>query len=106
MAHNDDKSLLEQLDEIAPIKKFDAFPKLPSSYRSRTKFGGLMTIVVVALSLMLILNDVAEFIWGWSDYEFAVDRDQHRLLNINVDIVVNTPCGCEYRKPVSDFFHD
>lgn len=90
---SDDKSLLEQLDAIAPIKSFDAFPKLPASYKSRTKFGGLMTVFVIALSVLLVLNDVAEFIWGWSDYEFVVDRDQNRLLSINVDLVVNTPCA-------------
>jgi len=96
MAHNEDKSLLEQLDEIAPLRQFDAFPKIPANYKSRTKFGGLMTIFVIALSFLLTLNDIAEFIWGWSDYEFAVDRDNHRTLNINVDIVVNSPCGSQF----------
>ena len=93
MASLDDKSLLEQLDEIAPIKSFDAFPKIPKNYKSRTKFGGFMTIFVIILSFLLVLNDIAEFIWGWSDYEFAVDRDTHRTLDINVDIIVNSPCS-------------
>ncbi|KAG9055693.1 hypothetical protein FS842_001500 [Serendipita sp. 407] len=93
MAHHDEKSLLEQLDQVAPIKKFDAFPKLPASYKSRTKFGGFMTVFVIALSLLLVLNDIGEFIWGWSDYEFTIDKDQSRPLEINVDVVVNTPCS-------------
>jgi hypothetical protein len=93
---SDEKSLLEQLDAIAPIKSFDAFPKLPASYKARTKFGGLMTVFVIALSVLLVLNDVAEYLWGWSDYEFVVDRDQNRFLKINLDIIVNTPCMGQY----------
>lgn len=92
---SEDKSLLEQLDQIAPIKQFDAFPKLPATYKSRTKFGGLMTIFVICLSVLLVLNDIGEFIWGWSDYEFLVDNDQHRQLELNIDIIVNTPCACK-----------
>jgi hypothetical protein len=96
MSNNEEKSLLEQLDDIAPLKQFDAFPKLPTNYKSRTRFGGFMTIFVIALSFLLVLNDVAEFIWGWSDYEFAVDTDNHRTLDINVDIIVNSPCGSQF----------
>jgi hypothetical protein len=96
MSNNEDKSLLEQLDEIAPLKQFDAFPKIPANYKSRTKFGGFMTIFVIALSFILVLNDIAEFIWGWSDYEFAVDTDNHRTLDINIDIIVNSPCGSQF----------
>ncbi|KAG8832637.1 hypothetical protein FRC17_000949 [Serendipita sp. 399] len=108
MAHLDEKSLLEQLDQVAPIKKFDAFPKLPASYKSRTKFGGFMTVFVIALSFVLILNDVGEFIWGWSDYEFTIDKDQSRPLEINVDVVVNTPCSAlsvDLRDAVGDRLH-
>lgn len=104
MASLDDKSLLEQLDAIAPIKQFDAFPKIPASYKARTKFGGFMTIFVIALSFLLVLNDIGEFIWGWSDYEFAVDRDTYRTLDINVDIIVNSPCGSTYTYMYMQYF--
>lgn len=90
---SEEKSLLEQLDDVAPIKQFDAFPKLPATYKARTKFGGVMTVFVCCLSFLLILNDIGEFIWGWTDYEFSVDREKYGLLDLNVDIIVNTPCA-------------
>jgi len=43
-----------------------------------------------------LLNDVGEFIWGWPDYEFSVDNNKSSFLNINVDMVVAMPCGCEF----------
>lgn len=95
MSSHDEKSLLDQFDAIAPLKQFDAFPKLPATYKSRSQGGGILTVVVIALSFMLILNDIGEFLWGWTDYEFSVDGDQEALLDLNVDIVVNSPCSCE-----------
>jgi hypothetical protein len=85
-------SILEKLDSIAPLKQFDAFPKLPNTYRSRTSYGGFMTIGVLALCILLVLNDLAEFLWGWPDYEFDVDKDVARTMAINVDLVVAMPC--------------
>ncbi|CAL1715892.1 unnamed protein product [Somion occarium] len=63
-------SLLDKLDELvpAPLAQYDAFPKLPSTYRAR------------------------EYIWGWPDYEFSVDPDAGNDMDINVDLVVNMPC--------------
>jgi len=93
-----DKNLiLEQLDQLGPpLKQFDAFPKLPASYKARSRGRGVLTIVVILLSIFLILNDVAEYIWGWTDYEFSVDRDLASLLDVNVDLVVAMPCQCMF----------
>jgi hypothetical protein len=54
-----------------------------------------MTVFVAFMAFMLLLNDVGEFIWGWPDYEFSVDNNKSSFLNINVDMVVAMPCGCE-----------
>lgn len=89
----DEPSLLEQLDKIAPLKEFDAFPKVQTSYKSRSLGGGLLTIFVAFLSFFLILNDIGDFFWGWNDYEFSVDRDLYSALQVNVDIIVKMPCG-------------
>jgi endoplasmic reticulum-Golgi intermediate compartment protein 2 len=93
----DDDSLLKTLDSIvpAPVAKFDAFPKLPSTYRSRSKERGFLTIFVAIVALLLVLNDIGEFIWGRQDFEFDVDHDRHSLMDITVDMVVNMPCRCE-----------
>ena len=89
-----DSSLLDKLDTIAPIKQFDAFPKLPSTYKTRSAYGGLVTVTVIVVSFLLILNDLGEYIWGWSDTEFSVDQDVAQWLSLNVDLVVNMPCQC------------
>jgi hypothetical protein len=54
------------LDSLAPLKEFDAFPKLPSTYKSRSEGRGFLTIFVALLSVLLVLNDVAEY---WFDVQ-------------------------------------
>ncbi|KAF8514551.1 endoplasmic reticulum-derived transport vesicle ERV46, partial [Hysterangium stoloniferum] len=85
---------MDELITVGPesMRQFDAFPKLPSTYKQRTQGGGFITLFVLLVSFLLIVNDLAEYIWGWPDYEFSVDRDGESFMNINVDLVVNTPC--------------
>ncbi|KAH9918929.1 endoplasmic reticulum vesicle transporter-domain-containing protein [Epithele typhae] len=87
-------SLLDKLDELvpAPLAQFDAFPKLPASYKSRSESRGFLTIFVAFVAFLLIANDLGEYIWGWPDYEFGVDLDASPTIDINVDMVVNMPC--------------
>ena len=94
---DDDSSLLDKLDSAvpAPLAKFDAFPKLPSTYKTRTESRGFMTIFVILLAFLLMLNDIGEYIWGWPDFEFSVDDNKSSFLDINVDLVVNMPCKCK-----------
>ncbi|KAI0032917.1 endoplasmic reticulum vesicle transporter-domain-containing protein [Vararia minispora EC-137] len=94
MASQDEPSLLDKLDTVAPasLKSFDAFPKLPTTYKSRSEGRGFYTVLIGLVAFFLILNDITEFIWGWPDYEFGVDRDAGSFMNVNLDIVVNMPC--------------
>ncbi|KAF9072544.1 endoplasmic reticulum vesicle transporter-domain-containing protein [Rhodocollybia butyracea] len=94
MATEEETSLMEKLDSVvpAPLAQFDAFPKIPSTYKSRSESRGFMTVFVCLLAFLLMLNDIGEFIWGWPDYEFNVDKDTSSFMNINVDLVVNMPC--------------
>ncbi|OBZ72377.1 Endoplasmic reticulum-Golgi intermediate compartment protein 2 [Grifola frondosa] len=93
----DSPSLLDKLDEMvpAPLAQFDAFPKLPSTYKARSESRGFLTLFVAFIAFLLVLNDLGEFIWGWPDYEFSVDSDRGNDMDINVDMVVNMPCQCE-----------
>lgn len=92
----EDASILDKLDSVvpAPLAQFDAFPKLPSTYKARSESRGFMTVFVCILAFLLMLNDIGEFIWGWPDYEFSVDKDTSSFMNINVDLVVKMPCRC------------
>lgn len=91
-------TLLDKLDEIAPapLAHFDAFPKLPATYKTRSESRGILTLFVAFLAFLLVLNDLGEYIWGWPDTEFSVDADTTDGLPINVDMVVNMPCQCEF----------
>ncbi|KAI6035703.1 endoplasmic reticulum vesicle transporter-domain-containing protein [Pisolithus marmoratus] len=79
-------SFLDQLIQ------FDAFPKLPSAYKSRSESRGLFTVLVALIAILLVLNDLGEYIWGWPDYEFSVDTMSDSFMDVNVDMVVNMPC--------------
>jgi len=103
----DNASLLNKLDSIVPahVAQFDAFPKIPSTYKARSESRGFMTVLVALLGLLLLLNDISEFIWGWPDQEFSIDTNKQSYLNINVDITVNMPCKCEsFSQPTRDNF--
>lgn len=90
-------TLLDKLDELvpAPLAQYDAFPKIPSTYKARSESRGFFTLFVAFLAFLLVLNDLGEYIWGWPDYEFSVDPDAGNEMEVNVDVVVNMPCQCK-----------
>ncbi|TRM64638.1 endoplasmic reticulum vesicle transporter-domain-containing protein [Schizophyllum amplum] len=87
-------AIIDKLEETLPpgLAKLDAFPKLPGTYKTRSESRGFLTLFVGLLCFVLVLNDISEYIWGWPDYEFSVDRAASDFMNVNVDLVVNMPC--------------
>ena len=81
---------------LAKLDTFDAFPKLPSTYKARSESRGFVAVFVLILGVFLVLNDVGEYIWGWPDYEFSVDKETSPNLKINLDMTVKIPCRCEF----------
>jgi hypothetical protein len=102
MAQNVPSTFIDKLESMAPenLTTFDAFPKLPSTYKARTESRGYLTLFVAFLAFLLVLNDIGEYIWGWPDYEFSIDPERGSTMEINVDVVVNMPCQCEHRGSV------
>jgi endoplasmic reticulum-Golgi intermediate compartment protein 2 len=92
----EEPSLLDKIDAFAPapLKSFDAFPKLPSTYRPRSSERGILTLFIAFIAFLLVANDIGEFIWGWPDYEFGIDYTPASYLDVNVDLIVNMPCRC------------
>lgn len=91
----EDDNILAKLDSFVPIpEKLDAFPKLPSTYKSRSEGRGFLTVFVALVTFMLMLNDIGEYIWGWPDFDFAVDPAVNSYMDVNVDILVAMPCQC------------
>src|SRR5258708_11218523 len=96
MSGENQPSILDQLDAAVALARFDAFPKLPSTYKARSESRGFFTLFVALIALLLVLNDVGEYIWGWPDYEFSIDTQGQSHLIVNVDMVVNMPCQCKF----------
>ncbi|KAG2032149.1 endoplasmic reticulum vesicle transporter-domain-containing protein [Suillus americanus] len=92
MSGENKPSILDQLDAAVPLAHFDAFPKLPSTYKARSESRGFFTLLVALIAILLVLNDIGEYIWGWPDYEFSIDSQGQSHLDVNVDMVVNMPC--------------
>ncbi|KAL5504002.1 hypothetical protein ACEPAH_8075 [Sanghuangporus vaninii] len=89
-----DESILDKLDKVAPasLNQFDAFPKLPSTYKARSGGRGFLTVLVALISFLLIVNDIGEYFWGWPVYEFGMDRNEESFMAVNIDLIVNMPC--------------
>ncbi|KAL7421606.1 hypothetical protein Q5752_003375 [Cryptotrichosporon argae] len=106
--HGEGLSLLEELDKIAPIKAFDAFPKVQSTYTTRSRRGGVLTAVVGTIIFLLVLNDLGEYLYGAPSYSFQVDHGVQRDMQLNVDITVAMPChylSIDLRDSVGDRVH-
>lgn len=92
------ETIIDKLEAVVPedLTRFDAFPKLPPTYKTRTDSRGFLTLFVSLLAFLLILNDIGEYVWGWPDYEFSIDAENSSTMDVNVDMVVNMPCGCQF----------
>jgi endoplasmic reticulum-Golgi intermediate compartment protein 2 len=90
--------VLAKLEEAIPasLTKFDAFPKMPSAYKARSESRGFVTLLIAVITGLLMLNDLAEYIWGWTDFEFGVDDNKRSYFPINLDMTVAMPCKCEF----------
>ncbi|KAF8311954.1 DUF1692-domain-containing protein [Clavulina sp. PMI_390] len=105
---DESEGILAKLDAVAPIQKFDAFPKVQATYQAKSSGGGLWTIIAILASLLLVMNDLHEFVWGWPDHEFAVDTPLASTMVLNVDMVVNMPChslSVDLRDSVGERLH-
>ncbi|ORY32833.1 ER to Golgi transport-related protein [Naematelia encephala] len=107
-ANDNVSSLMEELDKLAPIKSFDAFPKVQSTYVSQSRRGGALTAIVGIIIFLLVLNDLGEYLYGAPDYSFLVDHQLEKDLQLNVDLTVAMPCHyltIDLRDAVGDRLH-
>ncbi|WFC97955.1 hypothetical protein MYAM1_000675 [Malassezia yamatoensis] len=88
-----DAGLLEKLDKIPKLRQFDAFPKTQPTYVRHSSRGGLATVVLILATLMVIWVEFSGYMRGEHDITFDVDSHISRLLQINMDITVATPCS-------------
>ena len=49
-------------------------------------------------TLLILQNDLGEFLYGAPDYSFTVDQTIEKDLQLNVDLTVAMPCHCELQE--------
>jgi len=93
---------------LPPLREFDAFPKVASTYKSKSSRGGVITVLVAATVLILVWHELREYLFGDPTYSFHVDHGVGHALQINVDLTVAMPChylSVDVRDAVGDRLH-
>ncbi|KAA1065862.1 hypothetical protein PGT21_013748 [Puccinia graminis f. sp. tritici] len=78
--------------DLPAIREFDAFPKTLPNYKQRSSRGGVLTVFVACLILVLIWHELKEYLFGEPKYSFLVDPSIAHSLGINIDLTVAMPC--------------
>ncbi|CAH8504927.1 unnamed protein product [Dicrocoelium dendriticum] len=74
------------------IQTLDAFPKLPQECKKSTTGGGLVTLLTGALSIILLISEIRNYVVPKYRYSYEVDKDFDSKVQINIDLVVATKC--------------
>ncbi|PLW06448.1 hypothetical protein PCANC_21426 [Puccinia coronata f. sp. avenae] len=78
--------------DLPAMREFDAFPKTLPSYKQRSSRGGMVTVAVACLLVVLIWHELKEYLFGDPTYSFHVDQSIAHSLGINIDLTVAMPC--------------
>jgi len=77
---------------LTAVRAFDAFPKTKPSYTQRTTSGGVWTLGLVVVSLLLVGSEVSRWWVGETTHAFNVEQGVGHDLQINLDFVVRMKC--------------
>jgi len=107
----DDSYFSDVLSAPAPaisFEAFDAFKKTQATYKERSEYGGIYTVLVVLAVCALVWHELREYLYGEAGYEFSVDHGIGHALQLNFDATVATPCHyltVDVRDAVGDRLH-
>lgn len=110
-----DSSLLERLDSLPKVRRVLTssgslmhFPRYgatayqtQSSYQRRSTHGGVVTVVLSLILLVLLWGDVYTFLAGERTIQFKVYDRIDEYMQLNLDMTVNMPCQCAYALTVT-----
>ncbi|KAI8456462.1 endoplasmic reticulum-golgi intermediate compartment-domain-containing protein [Phakopsora pachyrhizi] len=103
-----DENPLRSIMDLPPVREFDAFPKTDPIYIQRSKRGGIFTLMVGTLILVLVYYELKDYLFSEAVYSFNVDQSLDRSLDINIDLTVAMPChylSIDIRDAVGDRMH-
>lgn len=100
---------LARLDTSQPLRSFDAFPKMHSFYRRKTRAGGLLSILLAALVAILCVADASRQLSAHQQsHDFVLDRALGSTANFSIDMTVGMPCNLlslEWHDAKDDLVH-
>lgn len=74
------------------VKEFDAFPKVPESYKETTVSGGGLSILTFVLIIILVISEIQYYTDTELKFEYEVDTNLTRKVKINIDMTVAMKC--------------
>ncbi|KAK9355659.1 endoplasmic reticulum vesicle transporter-domain-containing protein [Lipomyces doorenjongii] len=84
---------MASMDNVAKsVRTFDAFPKVSSTYTTRSSQGGVVTIVLSIICIFLIWTEMGSYFAGVEEQQFMVDDSIGWDMQVNLDITVAMPC--------------
>lgn len=88
-----DEDAFGEKSALANLRTFDAFPKTKSTYTTTTSAGGLTTVILAALCILLTITELITWSHGTESHHFTVERGVSHELQLNLDIVVAMHCS-------------
>ena len=87
------------------MRNFDLFPKIDNELVSKSKSGGILTILTFATLFILVSSEIVSLIYPREKYDFMLNNIIQHNLAAYVDLSIETEC--EYlRTEVSDILGD
>ncbi|KAK9367236.1 endoplasmic reticulum vesicle transporter-domain-containing protein [Lipomyces kononenkoae] len=84
---------MASLENVAKgVRTFDAFPKVSSTYTTRSSQGGVVTIILSVVCIFLIWTEMGSYFAGIEEPQFAVDGSVGRDMQVNLDITIAMTC--------------
>eukprot|EP00037_Helgoeca_nana_P002798 m.36183 g.36183 ORF g.36183 m.36183 type:complete len:363 (+) comp12843_c0_seq1:304-1392(+) len=81
-------------EKVAEVfAKLDAFPKTLDDAKETSSSGGAVTMLAAVLITLLVGSEVAYYTGTEVRYEYEVDREFQRNMNMRLDITVAMKCG-------------
>ncbi|KAF5837666.1 endoplasmic reticulum vesicle transporter-domain-containing protein [Dunaliella salina] len=76
------------------ISRLDAYPKLNDDFQTKTRVGGVITIVSSIIMTVLFVNELRLFLRTSTVHELGVDTGRGEVLDIQVDVTFpRMPCS-------------
>lgn len=85
-------TLVKRLIGKSRIQDLDAFPKIPSDYKTKTTTGGTLTAISFILIVVLATNEILMYRSTAVAFRYRVDNDMDSPLEININITVASAC--------------